>query len=76
MLLPPTGWPETVPARGHTTGNDEPIQGAPCDGGRSVAAWERAKHVVGGSQVVAPASTPEVPAVPTGPVTGEVKPAA
>ena len=36
------------------------------------AAWDRAKHVVGGSQVEAPASTPEVPAAPTGPVTGEV----
>jgi hypothetical protein len=41
-----------------------------------LAAWDRAKHVVGGSQVEAPPSTPEVPPAPTGPVTGEVKPAA
>jgi hypothetical protein len=38
-----------------------------------LAAWDRAKHVVGGSQVPAPPSTPETPA---GPDTGEVKPAA
>ena len=41
-----------------------------------LAAWDRAKHVVGGSQVEAPASMPEVPATPPEPVTGEVKPAA
>jgi hypothetical protein len=47
-----------------------------------LAAWDRAKHVVGGSQVEAPAGTPEVPAgpvaptPPTDPVSGEVKPAA
>ncbi len=41
-----------------------------------LAAWDRAKHVVGGSQVEALPSTPEVPAEPTGPVTGEVKRAA
>ena len=41
-----------------------------------LAAWDRAKHVVGGSQVEAPPSTPEVPAAPTGPEAGEVKPAA
>ena len=38
-----------------------------------LAAWDRAKHVAGGSQVAAPPSTPETPA---GPETGEVKPAA
>ena len=38
-----------------------------------LAAWDRAKHVVGGSQVAAPPSTPDTPG---GPDTGEVKPAA
>jgi hypothetical protein len=33
-----------------------------------LAAWARATHVVGGSQVEAPPSTPEVPAPQTGPV--------
>jgi hypothetical protein len=41
-----------------------------------LAAWDRAKHVVGGSQVEGPQTTPEVPPGPTGPGTGEVKPAA
>ena len=58
-----------------------------------LAAWDRAKHVVGGSQVEGPVTAPEGavtaperavtapevparPAAPTGPVTGEVKPAA
>ena len=44
-----------------------------------LAAWDRAKHVVGGSQVEGPVSTPEVPAgtaASTGPESGEVKPAA
>ncbi len=44
-----------------------------------LAAWDRAKHVVGGSQVEAPATAPEVPsetAAPTGPEAGAVKPAA
>jgi hypothetical protein len=41
-----------------------------------LAAWDRAKHVVGGSQVEAPASTPEVPTPAAGPEAGEVKPAA
>jgi hypothetical protein len=44
-------------------------------GPQLLAAWDRAKHVVGGSQVDRPLSTPEVPAAPTEPVTGEVKPA-
>jgi hypothetical protein len=38
-----------------------------------LAAWDLAKHVVGGSQVAAPPSTPGTPADPE---TGEVKPAA
>jgi hypothetical protein len=41
-----------------------------------LAAWDRAKHVVGGSQVEAPAGTPEVPVAPVDPVAGEEKPAA
>ena len=51
-----------------------------------LAAWDRAKHVVGGSQVEGPVTAPEGavtapevparPAAPTGPATGEVKPAA
>ena len=41
-----------------------------------LAAWNRAKHVVGGSQVEAPATAAEVPAGPEAPEAGEVKPAA
>ena len=41
-----------------------------------LAAWDRAKHVVGGSQVEGSASTPELPPASTGPGAGEVKPAA
>ena len=44
-----------------------------------LAAWDRAKHVVGGSQVEATQPTPKVPAGPAAPTTpapGEVRPAA
>ncbi len=44
-----------------------------------LAAWDWAKHVVGGSQVEGPQTPPDVPSgpeVPTGPDAGEVQPAA